>query len=401
MLFSPDPSVQVPTEAQRHTPATDLHIHFVHAAPTPHNNHLLDAVASVPGVVLHRHYLLGPTAVPGRPWKGMRAGEVQTKRIHAGYDTRFDWRLLKLALTDQRSVFFVIGWDFPVLALLLIVLGLRRRPLVMWDDGPSPESLAAFRARTWHPRQLLKRLLVALINRTPGTYFHTGQVARRGVLAIGVAEHKLRKLPFFVQPGRRDAVLRSSYGCDAGTALILAGGRLVPKKGYDLYISALGRLAQQSTRPWQAVLIGSGPELVRLRAMASELKLDQRLHFLAWAEPETFADHVHSCDIFVAPARFDPFPTTVIAALQAGVAVVATDAVGSAVEFIDSGQNGIIVPSAQIEALATAMAKLINEPAERKRLEAAGRRTMQEWSVERGAQKVIDAARNALKVCAE
>jgi glycosyltransferase involved in cell wall biosynthesis len=375
---------------------SDLHIHFVHAAPTPHNNYLLDAVASSPRLLLHRHYLLDPVSVPGRPWKAMRSGEVQTERIHAGYDTRWDWRLLKLALFDRRSVFFVVGWDYPILVLLLLVLGLRRRPLMMWDDGPDPESLATFQAKPWQPRQALKRLLVALVNRTPGTYFHTGQTIRPQILALGISAQKLCNLPFFVRPGQRDAELRRAYGCDADTVLIVAGGRLVPEKGYDIFVRALAQLAEQTTRPWQAVLIGSGPERQRLASMALELDLDECLHFLAWAEPEAFADHVHSSDIFVAPARSDHFPTTVIAALQAGVAVVTTDAVGSAVEFMESGQNGIIVLPSDPEALAVAMATLVNDPLGRIRLGAAGARTMQAWPVERGARLIVDAARSAL-----
>jgi glycosyltransferase involved in cell wall biosynthesis len=375
-------------------------IQFLHAVPTPHNNHLLDAVAAVPGVQLHRHYLLGPREVPGRPWKGMGAGSVQVEHIHTGYDTRFDWRLVKLALADRRSAFFVIGWDYPVLVAVLLILGLRRRPLVMWDDGPSAESLASFRQFWWHPRQLLKRLLVALINRTPGTYFHTGVVTRDDILALGVKAAKMQSLPFFVKPGRRDAVLRSSYGCGDDTALILAGGRLTVEKGYDVYIEALGRLRQQATRPWRAVLIGSGPEQARLHALAHSLGLGDHLRFLAWAEPETFADHVHSCDIFAAPARFDHFPTTVIAAMQAGVAVVATQAVGSAVEFIETGLNGLLAPPDRPDALAAHLERLVQEPAYRQRLASAALETLALWPVERGAGLIVNAAQDAFKTCA-
>lgn len=387
----------IATAARRHAAAVT--IHFIHEAPTPHNNHLLDAVASVPGVTLHRHYLIAATAVPGRPWKAMGTGSVQIERIHTDYDHRFDWRLVKLALTDRRSVFFVIGWNHPVLVATLIVLGLRRRPLIMWDDGPSPESLAQFR-HWWRPKQLVKWALVALINRTPGTYFHTGRVTRDSVLALGVAERKLESLPFFVRPGTRREALRVRHGCDDSTALIVAGGRLTPKKGYDLLLKALYRLACEPSRPWRAVLIGSGPEQERLHALAAQLGLQDRLDFVAWAEPELFADYVHSCDIFVAPARFDHFPTTVIAAMQAGAAVVATDAVGSAVEFIESGRNGVLCRAGASEAIAQHLARLVDDEPERRRLAAAARETMRQWPVEGGARMIVDAAMAAASASA-
>ncbi len=393
-----DPTADMPPVAIRRS-GDELAIRFIHEAPTPHNNYLLDAVASVPGVTLHRHYLVAPTAVPGRPWKGMDSGRVQTENIHCGYGHRFDRRLLRLALTDRGSVFFVIGWDRPVLVAALLLLGLRRRPLVMWDDGPSPESLAQFR-RFWRPKQILKRLLVALINRTPGTYFHTGQVTRNDILALGIAERKLVSLPFFVREGRRQEHLRRQHRAEGATVLILAGGRLTREKGYDVLLEALGTLARGAHARWHAVLIGSGPEKEPLQALAVRLGLQERLDFVAWAEPETFADYVQTCDLFVAPARFDHFPTTVIAAMQAGVALVASDAVGSAVEFVESGRNGILCPAGSASALAEHLARLVDDAPERLRLAAAGRETMRRWPVERGARMIVDAAREAARACA-
>lgn len=376
-----------------------LTIHFMHAAPTPHNTHLLDAIARTPGVVLYRHYLRGPAQVPGRPWKSQGSGEVQTGNIRSGYGEWFDARLVRLAATDRRSVFFVIGWDYPVLVLVLLILGVRRRPLIMWDDGPSAESLRLFR-QFWRPRQLLKRLLVALINRTPGTYFHTGQVTRKDILALGIRESKMEPLPFFVKHGTRSDALRQEHGCGRDCTLILAGGRLIPEKGYDIFLQALGLLQQHALPNWRAVLIGSGEEKEKIRALRTTLGLEDKLDFVDWAEPETFSNYVHSSDIFVAPARFDHFPTTVISAMQAGVALVATDQVGSAVEFVQSEQNGIIAPAEDPAVLAAALKRLVEDIPLRQALGANGQQTMAQWPVERGAHLVTNAAYGALRTCA-
>jgi len=379
--------------------AQPLFIHFVHAAATPHNNYLLDEVAALPGVVLHRHYIFGPQSVPGRPWKEMGAGEVQSGLVRNDIGTRFDWTLFRLALFDRRSVFFVIGWDYPILVWLLMLLGLRKRPLIMWDDGPSPDALEQFR-KIWHPRQVVKRLLIALINRTPGTYFHTGEAIAADIRQLGVRPEKMESLPFFVEEGRPDPALREAHRCAAGTAMIVAGGRLVYEKGYDVLIDALARLRDDGTRGWRAVLIGSGEEAARLRARATSLGLGELLEFVSWAEPDRFAAYVHSCDIFVAPARFDHFPTTIIAAMQARSAVVATDKVGSAVEFIKPDENGLIVPPDDPIALAGALARLIDRPNIRERMASAGEETIRQWPVARGARMIVEAARKAQSACA-
>jgi hypothetical protein len=376
--------------------AAPLSIHFVHAAATPHNSYLLDTLAAMPEVVLHRHYLLTAKAVPGRPWKTMGEGSVQPERIRSGIGTRFDGELLRLALTDRNSAWFVVGWDFPLLVWLIALLGLLKRPLIMWDDGPSPESLAAF-SRWWSPRQLVKRALIALINRTGGTYFCTGEAVIGDVRRMGVKSGRLRSLPFFVPAGARDDALRAEHRCGAGCVLIVAGGRLVPEKGFDVFVEALGILAETAPDGWRAVLIGSGPEGDGLTARANKLDLDAKLDLVAWAEPERFAAYMHTCDVFVAPARFDHFPTTVIAALQAGAAVVATRAVGSAAEFIDSGESGEIVPPGDPAALAAALRLLVEDPARRARMAQAGHAAIAEWPVERGAQMIADAAREAVR----
>lgn len=369
-------------------------IHFIHSSPTPHNTYLLDAVASQVGVTLVRHYLQRPSAVPGRPWTTMGLGDVQPEHIHAGYGEWWDWRLVRLAATDRTSVFFVIGWDYPVLVLVLLILGLRRRPLLMWDDGPSPEALRAF-TQWWRPRPLLKRLLIALINATPGAYFHTGGIARRGIQALGLREDKLVPLPFFVRPGNPEAVDRRQCGAASGDRLVVAGGRLIPEKGFDVLIEALGLVREQLPAGWHAVLFGSGPEAGRLEAARERGRLQTRLTLIPWAEPDLFANAVCAASVFVAPARFDYFPTTVIGAMQAGVPVVATDGVGSAVEFIRSGENGILLPAGDAEALAAAIRRLLDNPAWAAELGAAAARTLAAWPVERGARQIVEAARRA------
>jgi glycosyltransferase involved in cell wall biosynthesis len=380
--------------------SNSISIHFVHAAPTPHNNYLLDALAGQPEIFLSRHYIYFPSTVPNRPWKQLTGGNNQLGAIRFGYNRLFDWRLLKLAISDKRSVFFVVGWEVPSIVFLLFVLGFRRRPLIMWDDGPSDESVALITS-CWRPRQIIKRQLIGLINKTPGTYFITGYCKKPGVLKLGILPSKLVKLPFFVQSGSFVSALRDKHQCNSDSTLIVAGGRLIKSKGFDILISALPLLNPMVTRPYKLVLVGSGEQKDNLTDLAKQFGLTSFIDFVGWAESDLWANYIQSCDIFVAPARFDHFPTTVIAAMQAGISVVATDGVGSAVEFIESGRNGIIVPSESPESLASALGQLINDPTLREVLGSAAKVTMSEWPVERGARLVVDAARKALIQCAD
>ena len=117
---------------------------------------------------------------------------------------------------------------------------------------------------------------------------------------------------------------------------------MIHQKGFDVFINALALLKDEGFSAWEATIAGSGSLKQDLADLALRLCVDERISFVDWTEPDIFASYIHSCDVFVAPARSDPFPTTIIAAMQAEKAVIATDKVGSAVEFIKTGINGLI-----------------------------------------------------------
>jgi len=379
-------------------PGKKIIIHFVHSAPTPHNNYLLDELAKHPGIELHRHYICEPRQVSGRPWSSMNSGNVDLENIRTGINKYCDFRLITYALFDKSSVFFVIGWDYLILVLLIIIVGIRCRPLIMWDDGPTPEAVS--RLNSWSPKQTVKRFLIECINRSPGAYFYTGNIAREGLIAMGFRQSKFIQMPFFVKPGNDSDGLGRQLNLDTHCVHVLAGGRLIWSKGYDVFVNALGMLKQQGVETWKATLIGSGEEGERLKRIAAEHGLEGQLRFIEWAEPDVFSSYIRDCDIFVAPARFDHFPTTIIGAMQAGKAVLATDKVGSAVEFIVPGKNGMIVPSENPQAIASSLFFLIQNQAERTRMGSEAQKTISVWPVERGVEQIVCAARESLSVYA-
>jgi glycosyltransferase involved in cell wall biosynthesis len=207
-------------------------------------------------------------------------------------------------------------------------------------------------------------------------------------------------MPFFVKPQGDSEDSWEQLHPDPRCVHVLAGGRLVQSKGYDVFVHALGLLKQQGIPAWQATLIGSGEEGEKLKRMAVEHGLEGQLRFIEWAESEVFSSYMRHCDIFVAPARFDHFPTTVISAMQTGKAVLATDRVGSALEFVVPGENGMIVPSEDPQAIAASLAFLITNEAERTRMGREAQKTMSVWPVERGVEQIVHAARESLSVYA-
>ena len=373
-------------------------IHFVHSAPTPHNNFLLDELGRHPDIDLHLHYIYDGRSVPGRPWKSFVETRVSARSIRTGISRIVDFRLMKLAMVERPSVFFIIGWDYLSLALLIALIGILRRPLLMWDDGPTPDAISAMKKLT--PKTLVKRILINLINRTPGCVFVTGNRAANGLAMMAFNERKLRHMPFFCRRGTFDISMKARLGLLKDDTIILAAGRIIYTKGFDLYVEALARLREKCCSGWCALLLGSGPELKEIKAKANHYGLGEKLRFVEWAEPDEYLSYIELCDIFVSPARFDYYPTTIISAMQAGKVVVITENVGWAGELVKAGINGVVVPVGNVESLASSLMRLVLDSTLRNRIGGESQKTINDWPVTRGVELIVRAAKESLGICA-
>jgi len=368
-----------------------IEMHFVHAAPTPHNNYLLDNLSAHKEIKLWRHYIFGPDEVPERQWSTMKGGKGGT--IRAGVSKYFDFGLIKKAIFSHDAVFFIVGWEYPLLAILIFIRSVMKSPLIMWDDGHTESAIQNIAKNT--PKQFIKRFLVRRINASRGTYFHTGRKARESLVSMGFDEEKFENLPFFVEKIQPPEDFRNSVGIDKNVTQILAGGRLIYRKGYDVFVEALHLLSQKTTVEWHATLIGSGEDGGKISDLVKTFDLGRHVTQVDWAEPNTFQYYVATSDIFVAPARFDHFPTTILTAMQYMSCIVSTDKVGSAVEFIESGRQGIIVSSDSAEEMCLALYKLLENPASRAEMAENAKSSIDEWPVSRGVDLIVNAAEEA------
>ena len=146
--------------------------------------------------------------------------------------------------------------------------------------------------------------------------------------------------------------------------VIFALGRLHTNKGFDTLITALARVNRAEL--W---LAGIGPERAALQDLTKRLGLEERVRFLGWRE-DIPALHAQA-DVFVCPSRHEALGNVVVEAMAQGKAVVATASQGPS-QMIADGDNGLLVPIDDAEALAQALNRVIADKALRQRLEQAG-----------------------------
>ncbi|MDR3510434.1 MAG: glycosyltransferase [Caulobacteraceae bacterium] len=197
------------------------------------------------------------------------------------------------------------------------------------------------------------------------SYVCVGEHLAQAVRARGVPAERVRFVPNAV---RLDGP-RAHGRQPGGTPVIVAGGRLHAKKGFDVLIRAMALLREAGVQA-ACRIAGEGPERARLEGLVAELGLGGRVTLAGWRDdlPAFLAEG----DVFAFPSHQEGFPLGLLQAMAAGLPIVSS-AIDGPNEMLDDGVSGLLVPDADPRALADALAALLADPARAARLAAAAR----------------------------
>lgn len=143
---------------------------------------------------------------------------------------------------------------------------------------------------------------------------------------------------------------------------LLAIGKLIPQKGFDLAIKAFAQIAQRYPE-WTLTILGEGEMRSELEKLCMELDLEDRV-FMPGIVKNVDA-HLRKADIFILPSRFEGFPITLCEAMACGVPVIASNCLSGPREIIHDGIDGMLVLPDSVSALATGLHQLISDPGKR------------------------------------
>jgi glycosyltransferase involved in cell wall biosynthesis len=152
---------------------------------------------------------------------------------------------------------------------------------------------------------------------------------------------------------------------------LLAVGSIVPRKGYDLLVGALGQIPDL---PWRLVIAGEfrNPATASaLEAQIASLHLTDRVELAGVVSAERLASLYASSDLFVLPSRYEGYGMAYTEAIAHGLPVVGTTA-GAIPEAVPPGAGMLVAPDSVGDLTLTLM-RLIGNPAERARLTAGAR----------------------------
>lgn len=190
--------------------------------------------------------------------------------------------------------------------------------------------------------------------------------------------------------------LRSSWRLPGSCPVIGAVGRLAAGrvKGFDVLLKAAA-LLQQKIPAFSVLIVGDGPQRPSLERMARRLGVQDRVRFVG--EVSDVRLPLALIDLFVFSSRWpEAFGLTLIEAMAAGKAVVATEA-GAVPEVIRHDVDGWLVPPDDPAAMAQSLAHLLRHPDIARRLSSQARSRVQEtFSLERMAAEIEAVYRKVL-----
>lgn len=199
------------------------------------------------------------------------------------------------------------------------------------------------------------------------------------LLPMGVSLTK-----FFCPTANEKSLLRDKYNIISGKT-VLSIGRLIPLKGIDYLIRALGDCADLTL-----MIAGSGSDEKRLRALSLGAKCDIR--FLGAVSGEKKAELFRLADVVVVPSigssngQAEGLPVVILEAMASGIPVVATS-IGGISELIKSNYNGLLARQADAQDLRDKVDILLSNEKKYRLISENSRVTSKGFDLERLSQR--------------
>lgn len=280
------------------------------------------------------------------------------------------WRLSRF-LTDHEIQLVCLEYPLPNVFYFQLLRLWKRFKLLVGIHGDDVLSLHLLRGSE-------QRIVRRCIRGNDWLLAHSSSLLSQAEKIVGRLTPNRSCLPIGVDTEGLHATARDRHSHQAlpMSPYVLTVAKLHERKGVDILLQAIHKI-KSKVNGCRFVIAGDGPEEARLRQMSVDLKIDGIVMFLGEVLGEDIPKLVSQCEFFLLPSRSEPFGIVLLEAMTFGKAIVATN-VGGIPEFVTTGQNGILVPSCDSDALASEIEHMLADKELRFRLGVNGLRLVEQ-----------------------
>lgn len=300
---------------------------------------------------------------------GESAGRVVFRPVEVSADAnpsdaRAVAALRRALVAAEPDVVHAHGLRAGLVAALATRTAARRRPLVV-----TTHNAVIARGLRGGASRLAERIVARSASVVLGA--SADLVARAA--AAGAADARLGPVsaPQPAPPRRSAMAVRTELGLPEDAPIVLSVGRLHPQKGYDVLVAAAARWRDRTPVP-AVIIAGDGPSHQALAARISEARAPVTL----LGHRGDVGDLLAAADLAVVTSVWEARQLFAQEALRAGVPLVATR-VGGIPDLV--GDSALLVPAGDVDALDTAVRRLLDDPAGREQYARLGRAQAAAW----------------------
>lgn len=341
----------------------------------------LAKLGAEPVVLTHAH--------PGYPEEEEFNG-LKVKRLKGFVVPRLD-RAISAGLVKRlhESIKFggfdlVHGQDiYSSMALQLVYSARRRRIPIVLTCHSIHETTGLWK--------LIYQPLVFTMNRADRV-IAVSNATREFCRVLGVLDYKIVAIPNGIDISKLNLIVdgtsvRARLGIES-EPLVVTAIRLVKRKGPENLVTAFSKVLKPMPEAKLAIA-GEGPEYANLRAIIKKLGIENSVFMLGVLPHEQVFELMAAADVFVLPSMIEACPFALLEAMAVGTPVICTR-VGGTPEIVENGVNGLMVPSANNDALADAILNILDDHKLAERLQTNGPLTVRKkFSWERTAKQTL------------
>jgi glycosyltransferase involved in cell wall biosynthesis len=288
-------------------------------------------------------------------------GLVLRRASTSGPDLYVDPRVMVAITRAHPDVVISPAFSLPTVyaALHGALIGSR---LLIYSDGTRLTESTLGRG------QRLARHL--LIGRAAGCVGLSTDAGRR-FQELGCPQSRIFRAPHSTALGRLRAAGAARAPAPAGILRVLAVSRLIPRKGIDSVIEAVG-LAHASEPGISLDIVGTGSEERHLRALAARCA-PEAVRFHGFVDQPRLPDIYRDADVFAFPSRRDQFGVVALEAAAAGLPLLASVHAGATTDLVADGHSGFVIDPDDVCTVADRLLRLARDPDLRLTMGAAAR----------------------------